>query len=100
MVSKSKGAKTFSKTGGAREKSKTKRIVPTDSKPKVTRKLKEKTALAPSAIPAAAMVVGDASALFEENEKNSSGFAQLLASRSTTAPDVKEGEVVKGRVIG
>ncbi len=100
MVSKSKGAKTVSKTGGARAKTKAKRIVPTDSKPKVTRKLTEKTALAPSAIPAAAFVVGDASALFEENEKNSSGFGQLLASHSTTAPNVKEGEVVKGRVIG
>ena len=98
MVSKSKGAKTVSKTGGARAKAK--RIVPTDSKPKVTRKLKEKTAPVMSAVPAAALVVGDASALFEENEKNSSGFGQLLASHSTTAPDVKEGEVVKGRVIG
>ncbi|HXF49720.1 MAG TPA: 30S ribosomal protein S1 [Verrucomicrobiae bacterium] len=100
MVSKSKGAKTVSKTGGARTKTKAKRVVPTDSKPKVTRKLKEKTAAVPSTVPPAALVVGDASALFDENEKNSSGFAQLLASRSTTSPDVKEGEVVKGRVIG
>lgn len=101
MVSKSKSAKTVSKTGGARAKTKAKRVVPTDSKPNVTRKLKEKMSPPPEAVaPAAAMVVGDASALFDENEKNSSGFAQLLASRTLSSPDVKEGEVVKGKVIG
>lgn len=101
MVSKSKGAKIVSKTGGVRTKAKTgKRTVPTDSKPKVIRKLKEKSA-APEEVPAGvSLVVGDAAALFDEVEANSSGFGQLLASRSVTAPVVQEGEVVKGKVIG
>jgi len=99
VVSKSKGAKTVSKTGGAHAKSK-KRTVPTDSKPKVTRKLKEKT-VSNQALPAgASVVVGDAFALFDENEKKSSSFGQLLASRTVSTPVVQQGEVVKGRVIG
>jgi len=103
VVSKSKGAKTISTSGGARAKNKaTKRSVPTDSKPKVTRKLKEKRKIVVQPIPGspASFVVGDASALFDENERASSAFAQLLEKKEIVMPMVAEGEVVRGKIIG
>ncbi len=47
-----------------------------------------------------ALVVGDASALFDEKELQQSEFARLLEKRDVTMPQVKQGDVVKGKILG